>query len=648
MDALASADILVFEGFRLDRRRGCLLKQDEEGGWRPVVIGSRTLHVLAILADQQGALLSKDEIMAAAWPGTVVEDNNLAVQISALRRILDRDRAEGSCIQTIPGRGYRFVAPVVRTNSAAPPIAVPPSDNGVDEDATPDERLQRRPDVPTRPDEPLAQTSRRRPRRGVIAGIIGALLLVAAGLAGWHLHSSKSDETHPAPRLSIVALPFVDLSATRDQQYFADGVTEDLTTDLSRMTGPLVISADTALTYRNKPVDAKQIGRELGVRYVVEGSLERTGNRVRVNAQLIDAETDTHLWAEHFDREITDLFELQSEITGRIAFALNLELIAAEASRRVGNPDALDYVFRGRELFFGRPPSRASFDEAIRLYERALALDPQSTEAKTYLAGALVNEVIQGDTAARAETLARAEKLIGEALAAGTKIPWAHYVKGTVLRARGRWDDAVPEFEAALALNRNMTGPLQGLGWCKLFTGALDEVIPLAQQAIRLGPRDPAIGFRYLMIGEANELQAQPDEAIIWFDKARGTIGAVPGLWAHLAAVHALRGDVADAAADLAEARRLAPDDRFSSIARLRASQAWGVPQGRSHVRRHLFRRPAQGGRAGAVSTRAQAFSFRKRLLARAEAQRSDFWRNRSARRARKLTPTGKAASLKS
>src|SRR5215469_16817779 len=147
MDALASADILGFEDFCLDRRRGCLLRHDENGAWRPVAVGSRALDVLAILADRQGALLSKDEIMAAAWPGTVVEDNTLAVHISALRRILDRDRAEGSCIQTIPGRGYRFVAPVVRTDAETPPITLPPSGNGVDEHIIADEQLQGGPGI---------------------------------------------------------------------------------------------------------------------------------------------------------------------------------------------------------------------------------------------------------------------------------------------------------------------------------------------------------------------------------------------------------------------------------------------------------------------------------------------------------------------
>jgi adenylate cyclase len=315
------------------------------------------------------------------------------------------------------------------------------------------------------------------------------------------------------------------------------------------------------------------------VRYVVEGSLERSGNRVRVNAQLIDAATDTHLWAERFDREITDLFELQSEITGRIASTLNLELIAAEANRPVEHPDARDYIFRGKDFFFGRPPNRENYQNAISMYEHALRLDPQSAEAKTFLAIVLVNRVTTGLAASRTIDLARAEELTDEVLAAGTKIAGAHYAKGTVLRTKGRCDDAVPEFEAALAINPNAIGGLQGLGWCKLNTGSLDEVIPLAERAIRIGPRDPSIGFRYLMIGVVYGLQGREDEAIVWFNKARGTIAAVPGLWANLAAAHALRGDLADAAADLAEARRLSPDNQYSSIARMRMVGACGAPK---------------------------------------------------------------------
>jgi TolB-like protein/class 3 adenylate cyclase len=172
-----------------------------------------------------------------------------------------------------------------------------------------------------------------------------------------------------APRLSIVVLPFANLGNDPDQQYFADGITEDLTTDLSRIPGMFVISRNTAFTYRSKPVDSKQIGRELGVRYLLEGSFRRSGSRVRVNAQLIDAETDAHLWAERFDRDTGDLFALQNEITSRIAVALNVEILAAEVARATEeNPDALDYILRGRAAL-AQPPGLDSYGEAINAFE---------------------------------------------------------------------------------------------------------------------------------------------------------------------------------------------------------------------------------------------------------------------------------------
>jgi adenylate cyclase len=188
-----------------------------------------------------------------------------------------------------------------------------------------------------------------------------------------------------APRLSIVVLPFANLSNDPEQGYFADGITEDLTTDLSRLPNMFVISRNTAFTYRNKPVDTKQIGRELGVRYVLEGSVRRSSSQVRINAQLIDAETDAHLWAERFDCDSGDLFALQNEITGRIAIALNLEVTIREAARPTDNPDALDHFLRARAAMY-KSRSRDSLAEAISLFERALALDPQSVEAQASLA----------------------------------------------------------------------------------------------------------------------------------------------------------------------------------------------------------------------------------------------------------------------
>ena len=200
-----------------------------------------------------------------------------------------------------------------------------------------------------------------------------------------------------APRLSIVVLPFTNLSNDPEQQYFADGVTEDLTTDLSRIAHSFVISRNTAFTYRNKPIDTKQIGRELGVRYVLEGSVRRSGNQVRVNAQLIDAETDTHLWAERVDGDMSDLFALQDEVTSRLANALGIGLVAAEAVRPNEHPDALDYILRGRATGL-KPDSRDRCAERIILFEHALTLDPTSVEAHILLANALVARVLGGMT----------------------------------------------------------------------------------------------------------------------------------------------------------------------------------------------------------------------------------------------------------
>jgi TolB-like protein len=241
-----------------------------------------------------------------------------------------------------------------------------------------------------------------------------------------------------APRLSIVVLPFSNLSNDRGQQYFADAITEDLTTDLSRIADMLVISRNTAFTYRNKRVDTRQIGRELCVRYVLEGSVQRSGSRVRVNAQLIDAETDTHLWAERLDGDAGVLFALQDEITSRIAVALNIELVAAEAARSTEHPDALDYILRGRAARL-KPDSRDSFAEAISLFEHALALDPQFVEAQTHLAASLAGlRVFYGTSDMVATELARADALIDRALAVAPRYALAHRVKGQVLRAQNR------------------------------------------------------------------------------------------------------------------------------------------------------------------------------------------------------------------
>jgi len=512
-----TTDILLFDEFRLDRGGGGLFRQVAGGAAEPLTIGSRAIEVLGILIDRRGQLVAKGDLMDAVWPDTVVAENNLAVQISALRRLLDRGRSEGSCIQTVPGRGYRFVSTVTRAEAET---RVSPA--------------------------ALAQSGAR-------------------------------------PRLSIVVLPFKNLSDDKEQQYFADGITEDLTTDLSRIPEMLVISRNTAFTYREKPTETKQIGRELGVRYALEGSVRRSENRVRVNVQLIDAEADAHLWAERFAGDISDLFTLQDEITSRIAVALNLELVGAEAARPTEHPDAVDYILRGRAARL-TSPTRDTRAAAISLFERALALDPHSVAAQSYLTTALTARVLDNMTDTAAADLARAERLVGQALAAAPRSPLAHYAKGQVLRAQNQYAEAIPEYETAITLDRNSVVAYAHIGQCKLYTGSIEEAIPLVEQAIRLSPRDPEIGVWYWRIGLVHLLQSHIDEAIFWFKKGRSAVPAHPNARASLASAYALKGETEQAAAELAEARRLSADERYSSIALLSASGFhgygyWGVPK---------------------------------------------------------------------
>jgi TolB-like protein/class 3 adenylate cyclase len=378
-------------------------------------------------------------------------------------------------------------------------------------------------------------------------------------------------EAKPAQRLSIVVLPFANLSNDPEQQYFADGITDDLTTDLSRLRNVLVISRNTAFTYKDKNLDAKQIGRELGVRYVLEGSVRRSGNQVRVNAQLIDAATDTHLWAERFDHDVGDLFAIQNEITGRIANTLGFELIGAETTRPTERPDARDYILRGRAALGGGLPGGT--EDAIGLFEHALALDPRSVEAQIRLANALRSRAMSKVPEAAAADIQRAEQLIEQALATSPGDAYAHFVKGRLLELERRCEEAIPEFEIALAANRNNPYALVEQSRCRYLTGGSDqEAIALTEQAIRLSPRDPGIWWWYTWIGFVHLLQSRIDEAIAWLEKGRSAQPkAAPPHWS-LAAAYGFKGERQLAHAELAEAMKLTGSDRYSSVARTRAN----------------------------------------------------------------------------
>ena len=539
-------EVLQFERFRFDRRGGGLFQSDDCGAFVPVPIGHRALDVLRVLVDRAGELVTRDEIIAAAWPDTVVEDNNLNMQIAALRRALDAGRSDPSCIQTIPRRGYRFIAPVTRVGR---PSGLKRSDD---------------------PPDPIARPHNRS-RLVLGAALASMILVIAAATAAWKVLPNWSMAGRPVPPMSIVVLPFANLSGDAGQQYFVDGITEDLTTDLSRLADMLVISRDTAFTYKDKSISAKQIGRELDVRYVLEGSVQRSETDVRINAQLIDATTDTHLWAERFDRSIGDLMALQNEITGRIAVALSLKLIASEAARPNEHPDALDHIFRGRAYIY-RPASRSNFAQAIAEFEQALALDPHSVEAQGRLAAALASRALDNMSDAVQPDLERASQLIEQALATEPGDPLVHFAKGQLLRARHHCETAIPEYQIVLASNRNALASIGNIGRCDIYLGQIDQGVALEEQVIHFSPHDPFLGVWYFRIGQARLLQSHVDEAIEWLDKANNEDSAYSFVAAWLAAAYGLKGDSGRAAAELAEARRLNRNGRPATIAAERAA----------------------------------------------------------------------------
>ena len=287
------------------------------------------------------------------------------------------------------------------------------------------------------------------------AGLALALLAVGAfawraGYAPRFMVASVDEKLANAPHLSIVVLPFENLSGDKEQDYFADGITEDLTTDLSHLDGSFVIARDTAFTYKGKPVDAKQIGRELGVRYLLEGSVRRVGETITINAQLISTETGAHVWADRFEGDRSKLGELQVEAVSRLANSLGVELVKAEALRatreRPKNPDAVDLTMRGLAVLNSNP-GKAGFQDAVSLFERALALDPQNVSAMLGLNDALTGRADSYFSDDRAGDLARAEETIDRALTSQPDNSEAHHSKGLFYDATRQWGLAIAEAE---------------------------------------------------------------------------------------------------------------------------------------------------------------------------------------------------------
>jgi TolB-like protein/class 3 adenylate cyclase/tetratricopeptide (TPR) repeat protein len=342
---------------------------------------------------------------------------------------------------------------------------------------------------------------------------------VDAGPSGSPLRTAPS-EAGP-PRLSIIVLPFANIGGDSEQDYFVDGVTESLTTDLSRIRGSFVIARNTAFTYRGKAFDVTQIGRELNVRYALEGSVQRSGNRMRINAQLIDAQSGSHLWAERFERPVTDLFEMQDEIVARIANTLNAQLIAAEARRaeRAPTPDSLDLYFQG-QAWVSKGVTFETLTKARAFFERALALDPANVDAIAGMAQVEANFAISLSTDDKAARFAAAEASATKALSLAPDHALAHLTLGMVLGFTNRAIQGIAEYERALALDRNMAGAHSLIGQNKLFIGRAEESEAHVLEALRLSPRDPWAYIWLLTAGFAACLLGRNEEAASWFRRS--------------------------------------------------------------------------------------------------------------------------------
>jgi TolB-like protein len=346
-----------------------------------------------------------------------------------------------------------------------------------------------------------------------------------------------------APHLSMVVLPFANIGGDPEQDYFVDGVTESLTTDLSRISGAFVIGRHTAFTYKGKAVDLKKVGRELNVRYVLEGSVQRGGNRLRVNVQLIDTETGNHLWAERFDKPVADLFDMQDEIVSRLANTLDAQLIAAEARRaeRSPNPNAMDLYFQGIACLHNGLTNE-HMAQARGLFERALALDPGNIEALVGTAIVDFNRGVNFSIDDRAAPLAAAEAALIKALSTAPQHAQAHMYLGAVHIFTSRSAQGIAECEQALALDPNLANAHAWIGIAKCFLGRSKETEADIREALRLSPRD-IFAYRWMMFVGAAKLQLREDaEAVAWLRRSVEANRNFPLAHFHLAAALALLG----------------------------------------------------------------------------------------------------------
>ena len=375
--------------------------------------------------------------------------------------------------------------------------------------------------------------------------VVAIALWFAAGLVTGPPVSS------PAPRLSMVVLPFANLSGDSTQDYLGDVITEELTTSLSRIRHSFVIARSTAFTFKGKDVDVKQIGRDLGVRYVLEGSQQQGANRVRVSAQLIDAETGAHLWADQFDADRADLLEMQDEIVTRLSRALQVRLVEVDAARvartRPGDLGAEDLAMRCEAVLVNSPAGSDEAEGGYDLCERALQRDERNVKALVNFSFKFLDRVLAVQSPDREADVRRADQLVSSALAIDPNAYAAHHAKAQVLVTQRRFEEAIVEAERCLALNPSFVNAYSDLSTASSFLGRPQKAVEYADKAIRLSPRDPLLYVFHLEKGFALSLLHQDDQAIEWLRRAVAAAPQWPLPQALLAAALAVTGHEAEA-----------------------------------------------------------------------------------------------------
>jgi adenylate cyclase len=491
-----------FKGYTLDIACSTLRSEDRDLQLRP-----KSFEVLRYLVENADRVVTKEELINAIWPKVIVTDDVVAHCVSEVRQAI----GDEAIIKTMPRRGYRFAAPVLRlaANLAAAP----------------------QPALPTAELPPAAP--------------------------GFGAQSPQLD------RPSIAVLPFANLSGDPQQDYFSDGVTEDITTELSRFSELMVIARNSSFQYKGKAVDIRLVGRELGARYVLEGSVRRSGDRIRITAQLIEAATGAHRWAERYDRELHDVFAVQDEVARTIVAILAAHVNRAEIERaRLIPPaacEAYDYYLRAEALFLDRNRrTKALLYEARRLLEQALAIDPEYARAAALLSQTHVLAYIDpfdGDYLSP-DALDRALELAETAVHLDASLPQARAQLGDVLIWKRQHDAAIAEFERAFALNPNFID--YRYARALIYAGEPARAIKVLEANIRLDPFQPlahSLGFR----GWANYMLKRYGEAVRLL---RECVSRLPNIqWPHtwLASAYAQAGQLEEARKQATEVLRINP-----------------------------------------------------------------------------------------